>query len=127
MTRDRAIAAAEAYFDEGGFAKDLARRVAIPSESQVPERASMLARYLDGEIAPSLQRLGFATETVANPAGAGPMLIAERREPGNPTTVLGYGHGDVIRGLEAEWAEGLSPWRLAAAGRPPIWPRRRRQ
>jgi hypothetical protein len=48
----------------------------------------MLARYLDGEIAPSLQRLGFATETVANPAGAGPMLIAERREPGNRTTVL---------------------------------------
>ena len=68
--------------------------------------------WLDGEIAPSLQRLGFATETVANPAGAGPMLIAERREPGNRTTVLGYGHGDVIRGLEAEWAEGLSPWRL---------------
>jgi hypothetical protein len=78
MTRDRAIAAAEAYFDEGGFTEDLARRVAIQSESQVPERASMLARYLDGEIAPSLQRLGFATETVANPAGAGPMLIAKR-------------------------------------------------
>ena len=35
MTRDRAIAAAEAYFDEGGFAADLARRVAIPTESQV--------------------------------------------------------------------------------------------
>jgi len=116
MTRERAIAAAEAYFDEGGFAEDLARRVAIPSESQVPERASMLARYLDGEIAPSLQRLGFATETVANPAGAGPMLIAERREPGNRTTVLGYGHGDVVRGLEAEWAEGLSPWRLQRRG-----------
>jgi acetylornithine deacetylase/succinyl-diaminopimelate desuccinylase-like protein len=116
MTRDRAIAAAEAYFDEGGFTEDLARRVAIQSESQVPERASMLARYLDGEIAPSLQRLGFATETVANPAGAGPMLIAERREPGNRTTVLGYGHGDVIRGLEAEWAEGLSPWRLQRRG-----------
>jgi hypothetical protein len=65
----------------------------------------MLARCLDGEITPSLQRLGFATETVANPAGAGPMLIAQRREPGNRTTVLGYGHGDVIRGLEAEWAE----------------------
>jgi acetylornithine deacetylase/succinyl-diaminopimelate desuccinylase-like protein len=76
----------------------------------------MLARYLDGEIAPGLQHLGFATETVANPAGAGPMLIAARREPGNRTTVLGYGHGDVIRGLEAEWAEGLSPWRLQRRG-----------
>jgi acetylornithine deacetylase/succinyl-diaminopimelate desuccinylase-like protein len=116
MTRDRAIAAAEAYFDEGGFAEDLARRVAIPSESQVPERASMLAHYLDGEIAPSLQRLGFATETVVNPAGAGPMLIAERREPGAATTVFGYGHGDVIRGLEPQWHEGLSPWELKAVG-----------
>ena len=28
MTRAAAIAAAEAYFDEGGFAADLARRVA---------------------------------------------------------------------------------------------------
>ena len=26
--------------------------------------------------------------------------------------MLGYGHGDVIRGLDAEWAPGLSPWRL---------------
>ena len=35
MTRAAAIAASEAYFDEGGFAADLARRVAIPTESQV--------------------------------------------------------------------------------------------
>jgi acetylornithine deacetylase/succinyl-diaminopimelate desuccinylase-like protein len=26
--------------------------------------------------------------------------------------VFGYGHGDVIRGLEPEWNEGLSPWTL---------------
>jgi hypothetical protein len=44
------------------------------------------------------------------------MLIAARPEPGNRTTVLGYGHGDVIRGLETEWAEGLSPWRLQRRG-----------
>jgi acetylornithine deacetylase/succinyl-diaminopimelate desuccinylase-like protein len=116
MTRAAAIAAAQAYFDTGGFAEDLARRVAIPSESQVPERAPMLAHYLDGEIAPSLARLGFRTETVANPTGGGPMLIAERREPGNRITVFGYGHGDVIRGLEPEWADGLSPWRLERRG-----------
>jgi hypothetical protein len=29
MTRERAIAAAEAYFDEGGFAEDLARSLAL--------------------------------------------------------------------------------------------------
>ena len=26
--------------------------------------------------------------------------------------MFGYGHGDVIRGLEPEWKEGLSPWTL---------------
>jgi acetylornithine deacetylase/succinyl-diaminopimelate desuccinylase-like protein len=26
--------------------------------------------------------------------------------------VLGYGHGDVIRGLESGWKDGLSPWQL---------------
>jgi hypothetical protein len=50
MSRDRAIAHAERYFDEGGFFADLARRVAIPTESQNPERAADLRRYLDGEM-----------------------------------------------------------------------------
>ena len=38
MTRDAAIARAEHYFDSGEFSADLARRVAIPTESQNPER-----------------------------------------------------------------------------------------
>ena len=42
MTRAAAIAAAERYFDEGGFVADLGRRVAIPTESQVEERAPVL-------------------------------------------------------------------------------------
>src|SRR5204862_6830076 len=58
MSRAAAIAAAEAYFDEGRFAADLARRVAIPTESQVEERAPVLRAYLADEIAPSLARLG---------------------------------------------------------------------
>ena len=44
------------------------------------------------------------------------MLIAERREGAPATTVLGYGHGDVIRGLEPQWREGLSPWELWPQG-----------
>jgi acetylornithine deacetylase/succinyl-diaminopimelate desuccinylase-like protein len=116
MTRAAAIAAAEAYFEEGGFITDLARRVAIPTESQVEERLPVLRAYLADEIAPSLSRLGFASEIVENPVRGGPMLIAERREEGAGTTVFGYGHGDVIRGLEPQWREGLSPWRLQAEG-----------
>jgi len=116
MTRAAAIAAAEAYFDDGGFVADLARRVAIPTESQVAERAPVLDAYLGDEIAPTLARLGFATRIFDNPVRGGPILIAERREPDAATTVLGYGHGDVIRGLEPQWREGLSPWELARRG-----------
>ena len=105
-----------AYFDEGGFVADLGRRVAIPTESQVEERAPVLRAYLADEIAPSLARLGFASEIIDNPVRGGPMLIAERREPGAATTVFGYGHGDVIRGLEPQWRDGLSPWRLQQHG-----------
>jgi acetylornithine deacetylase/succinyl-diaminopimelate desuccinylase-like protein len=116
MSRAAAIAAAETYFDEGGFAADLARRVAIPTESQVDGRAAVLAQYLGDEIAPSLERLGFESRIFDNPVRGGPILIAERREAGAATTVLGYGHGDVIRGLDPQWHEGLSPWELARRG-----------
>ena len=116
MTCAAAIAAAEAYFDNGGFVADLARRVAIPTESQVEGRLPVLRTYLEEEIAPSLARLGFASEIIDNPVRGGPVLIAERREAGAETTVFGYGHGDVIRGLEPEWQAGLSPWRLQQEG-----------
>jgi acetylornithine deacetylase/succinyl-diaminopimelate desuccinylase-like protein len=116
MTRAAAIAAAEAYFDEGGFIADLARRVAIPTESQVEDRGPALSSYLHDEIAPSLARLGFENTIFDNPVRGGPMLIAERREEGAQTTVLGYGHGDVIRGLEPQWYEGLDPWTLTRRG-----------
>src|ERR1051326_8357637 len=116
MSRAAAIAAAQAYFDEGRFAADLARRVAIPTESQVEDRAPALRAYLEDEIAPSLARLGFESTIFDNPVRGGPALIAERREEGSETTVLGYGHGDVIRGLEPQWHEGLSPWELKAVG-----------
>src|SRR5579863_9574013 len=90
MTRAAAIAAAERYFDDGGFVADLARRVAIPTESQVEGRLPVLRAYLADEIAPSLARLGFTGEVVDNPVRGGPVLIAERREDGAATTVFGY-------------------------------------
>jgi acetylornithine deacetylase/succinyl-diaminopimelate desuccinylase-like protein len=116
MTRAAAIAAAEAYFDEGGFAADLARRVAIPTESQVEGSEPVLYAYLGDEIAPTLRRLGFDAHIFDNPVRGGPILIAERREDGAAATVLGYGHGDVIRGLEPQWRDGLSPWALTREG-----------
>ena len=112
MTRAAAIARAEQYFDDGTFRADLARRVAIPTESQNPERATDLARYLDAEMVPALTALGFTTRILMHPKAKGPFLCAERIEDPDAVTVLGYGHGDVIRGLDKDWAEGLSPWTL---------------
>ena len=116
MTRQAAIARAEAYFDDGGFETDLARRVAIASTSQEGPRPE-LRRYLTVEIAPALEALGFATEILDNPEEGGPpFLFAERSEPGAALTLLTYAHGDVVRGLDEGWAEGLAPWSLARRG-----------
>jgi acetylornithine deacetylase/succinyl-diaminopimelate desuccinylase-like protein len=112
MTRAAAIARATDYFDSGAFKADLARRVAIPTESQNPERKAELGRYIESEIAPALTALGFACRTLTHPKAKGPFLFAERREDASLPTVFGYGHGDVIRGLDAGWHKGLSPWTL---------------
>ena len=76
MTRDAAIARAEAYFDTGRFRQDLARRVAMPTESQNPERASVLVSYLEDEMKPALEQLGFRCRTLE--VGRWPFLFAER-------------------------------------------------
>lgn len=47
MTRAQAIAKAQDYFDSGRMKSDLARLVAMPSESQNPDRAPVLSEYLD--------------------------------------------------------------------------------
>ncbi|MNX45169.1 hypothetical protein D3C86_756740 [compost metagenome] len=112
MTRALAIAQAEQCFDSGAFRALLARRLALPTESQNPERAAELADYLEAEIRPAFEALGFTCRTLTHPKALAPFLYAERIEDASLPTVLGYGHGDVIRGLEREWKEGLSPWAL---------------
>ena len=115
MTREQAIAQAEQCFDSGAFRALLARRLALPTESQNPERAAVLADYLESEIRPAFEALGFTCRTLTHPKALAPFLYAERIEDAALPTVLGYGHGDVIRGLEKEWKEGLTPWALTEA------------
>ena len=117
MSRASAIARAHTYFDDGTFLADLTRRVAIPSSSQEPERAEALRTYLDKEIVPSLAPLGFTCRVFDNPTGAvPPLLVAERIEDRKFVTVLVYGHGDTIRGLDDLWRKGLSPWSIVVEG-----------
>lgn len=117
MSRDAAIQRAMQIFDDGTFLEILGRRVAIPTESQNPDRLPDLQRYLDQEIEPSFAKMGHTSRIYANPvAGAGPVLLAERIEDPNLPTVLGYGHGDVVLGDDANWREGLSPWTIKRDG-----------
>jgi acetylornithine deacetylase/succinyl-diaminopimelate desuccinylase-like protein len=115
MSRSAAVARAYAYFDHGRFLADLRRRVAIPSSSQEPERASVLRSYLDDEMTPTLKPLGFACRVLDNPHGP-PVLVAERVENPDYVTVLVYGHGDTIRGLDDLWRSGLKPWEITVDG-----------
>jgi len=117
MSRSDALAAAAAHFDRGDFARDLARRVAIRTESQDPASGPALHSYLAEEIGPSLAALGFEFRIHANPEPAfGPFLIASRHESDDLPTVFVYGHGDVIRGQDKSWRRGQGPWVLAADG-----------
>jgi acetylornithine deacetylase/succinyl-diaminopimelate desuccinylase-like protein len=118
MTRAAAVGQALAYFDdEAGYFADLARRVAVPTECQEAERLPELYRYLGDEMAPAFEAMGFDCTVYDNPvAGLGPVLLATRIEDPALPRVLGYGHGDVIRGYDAQWREGLSPWVLRREG-----------
>jgi acetylornithine deacetylase/succinyl-diaminopimelate desuccinylase-like protein len=56
--------------------------------------------------------MGFTVAIHPNPLpGFGPILTAERIEGAGPT-IITYGHGDTVRGLEDQWREGLDPWVL---------------
>ena len=114
-SRDSGVAAALAFFDEGGFERRLSDLVAIRSTSQDPGHEADLHTYL-ATITPWLEQLGFTCSVHDNPvAGSGPILLAERLEAVGPT-VITYGHGDTVRGLEDQWEAGLDPWTLQRVG-----------
>ncbi|HEY6135030.1 MAG TPA: M20 family metallopeptidase [Rubrivivax sp.] len=116
-SRDEALALATQHFDSGAFVRDLARRVAIRTESQDAASGPALRSYLADELAPSLGTLGFTSSLFDNPVQPfGPLLIATRHEADHLPTVLMYGHGDVVRGQDKSWARGQGPWTVAADG-----------
>lgn len=109
-----------AYFDEGGFQEELARRIAHRTESDAGAPTPALEAYLRDEIAPSLWKMGFGCEILPNPdPRGGPFLVARRIEDPSLPTLLTYGHGDVVSGQDGRWSEGLQPWELKVRG--PRW------
>jgi hypothetical protein len=77
MSRAGAIARTERYFDSGAFKADLARRVAIPSESQNPERAAELQHYIEAEMKPALEAMGFACRILTRRGAACLTLLGQ--------------------------------------------------
>ncbi len=115
--REAAIARVIDYLDGGSFETELQRRVAIRTESQKRESLPELHRYVDAEMIPTFEAMGFSCKKYENPIdGLGPLLLATRHEGDDLPTVLGYGHGDVIRGLEQQWTKGNGPWEIARDG-----------
>ncbi len=115
--RGAAIESAARYFDSGGFVEDLARRVAFATTSQEADSGPALRAYLGDEITPTLEALGYVCAIHDNPRPEyGPFLIARRVEDPALPTVLTYGHGDVVRGQDQAWREGLSPWKVVIEG-----------
>lgn len=116
MKRADAISKAESFFDSGTFQTRLGRLIAMPTESQDPDRTSVLHAYLSEEMQHWFESLGFTCTLLVHPAARAPFLFAERIEQEHLSTVFGYGHGDVIRGMESTWIEGLVPWALTPVG-----------
>ena len=76
MNRTAAITRAEQQFDSGEFKAVLARRIAIPTESQNPDRADVLAQYLHQELQPAFEAMGFETSVFDFYSGFGWQLGA---------------------------------------------------
>jgi len=115
MTRSKAVYAAHDYYHSGRFAADLARRVGFKTD-RVHSGDLEYRAYLEDELGPHLQRLGFSCDIASSEHGRNWFMIASRLEDAQKPTVLLYGHGDVVAGMDRSWSEGLSPWSFTIVG-----------
>lgn len=109
--KEKAVQHATQYFDKGYFKKDLAELISVKTESQNNE--CNLENYYDQNIIPMLVKMGFKCKVMENPLSkANIILFAERIENADFSTILTYGHGDVVLGQDSSWDNGLSPYKL---------------
>jgi acetylornithine deacetylase/succinyl-diaminopimelate desuccinylase-like protein len=109
--KEKAVQHATQYFDKGYFRKDLAELISVKTESQNNE--CNLENYYDQNIIPMLVKMGFKCRVMENPLSkANIILFAERIENAEFSTILTYGHGDVVLGQDSCWDNGLSPYKL---------------
>jgi acetylornithine deacetylase/succinyl-diaminopimelate desuccinylase-like protein len=119
MPRATAINRALEYYDRAdrGYFNALAELCAIPTESQNATRLPEMQQYLDEAIIPRLEALGYSCKVYDNPVtGCGPVLLGTRLERADLPTILCYGHGDVVLGMEGRWQANRDPWKLSFEG-----------
>src|SRR6266545_3764407 len=90
-TRADAIANAREQLHSGAFLGELNRRVGYRTESQNATSGAALRAYLVEDLQPAFAELDF-------------------------TTLLTYGHGDVVDGMVGEWRDNLDPWQTTTKG-----------
>ena len=116
MTRADTIHRISQHLHSGDFLAELGRRVAYPTESQHAGTQEVLRAYLEAELQPAFEEIGFTTKLIESPSGKGPYLLADYKESDSAPTVLTYGHGDVVDGMAGEWRDNLDPWKLTPKG-----------
>ncbi len=120
MSRSDAIEKSRACYDDDGSEGYYARLqdlVSVKTESQNPDRLDEHYDYTKNHIAPTLEGLGYTARVFDNPfEGCGPVMLAERIEDESLPTLLCYGHGDVVLGMEGRWEEDRDPWTLSVDG-----------
>ncbi|GBE43839.1 hypothetical protein BMS3Bbin10_01921 [bacterium BMS3Bbin10] len=120
MSRSEAVRHATGCYDDDGahgYYSRLAKLVAVRTESQNPERLNEHYSYANDHMTPALERLGYECRIYDNPfEGCGPVFLAQRIEDESLPTLLCYGHGDVVLGMEGQWEEDRDPWSLTFDG-----------
>ena len=117
MSRKNAVNAAVSFFDDGTYVAELDKWVGYHTESQRDDRGPELYRFLEEQIRPKAETMGYECEIFDSPLEGGtPFLVGRRIEGEDLPTVLTYGHGDVILGQDDLWREGLSPWKIVTEG-----------
>src|SRR5213592_316750 len=114
--RADALARVREHLNSGAFLAELGRRVGYRTESQNPASGEALRAYLLDDLQPAFAALDFSTRLIESPTGKGPYLLADYCEDASLPTVLTYGHGDVVDGMEGEWRDNLDPWKTTTKG-----------
>ena len=115
--REYLLVAADKYVDSGELFEDLSGLVACPTVSTDPTQRVATNSYLDKNLRSRLEGMGFTVRLDLDWRGSGnSFLRAVRTEHRDYTTVLCYGHADVVDGQAGQWEQGRDPFVLDAQG-----------